>query len=396
MSLSNLYFRGCFEQPSDEQKLAVDGAGSEGDVVDRSCARESVNTCGISIKTLFDTYPIYDPQKGLYKSWGDIEFPWEISSLTPNLLISSTDDKWSIASYRALVAYKEGTKVLVIENDGYRVSLYEANEDIAAISKAFDSSKWTKICHVETTEPAGIPTIAELKARYKPYKLEPFDKTWSSYSDNWSEPNFKDEYAACLESQGENTDSLEQCLNAGTSLSQITDDIWYSSDFQETLKTCIDNNLKISDLEDCMLLKSSDRWHESRIKRQFFYRQGDIVLVEGECGDALCVYIATQDIPVTKETLVSQSSFDPKSSLWQRIYCVPTGRNKCLEYQRKKEPELGYDVVEIGSEGHFVEMPVPYRLRPTTASLDERAEIQTPPRILTQAEINALSQPQEE
>lgn len=355
MSLSNLYFRGCFEQPSDEQKSAVDEAGGDGDVVDRSCARESVNTCGISIKTLFDTYPIYDPQKGLYRSWGDIEFPWQISSLTPNLLLSSTDDKWSVASYRALVAYKDGARVLVIEDDGYRVSLYEANEDIVAISKAFDSSKWTKICHVDTTEPANVPSISELRARYKPYGLELFNKRWEEYNANWS-ANLSD----------------------------------------QSLTYCASLNLTIAELEKCLKNRSSDDWRQARIRRQFFYKDGDLVLVEGECGDALCVYIATQDIPATEEILASQAIFDPRSPLWQRIYCVPTGRNKCLEYQRKKEPELGYDVVEIGSEGHFVEMPVPYRLRPTTASLDERAEIQTPPRVLTQAEINALSQPQEE
>lgn len=359
MSLSNLYFRGCFEPPSDEQKQAVEdvsNGGGVGNVIDRSCSRESVNTCGVSVKELFENYSVYNPQKGLYKSWGDIEFPWEINNLTPNLLISSTDDKWSVANYRALVAYYAGARVLLIEEDGYRVSLYEADENIVAVSKRFDSSKWTKICHVEVTEPAGIPSIAELQALYPYYELKLFDREWGAYNEEWS---------SALTDQ-----SITHCASTGA--------------------------LTIDELEKCLRTRSSDDWAQARARRQFFYRAGDIVLVDGECGDVLCVYIAVQDIPATEQILASQAIFNSRNPAWQRIYCVPTGRNRCLEYQRKKEPELGYDVVEIGSKGHFVEMPVPYRLRPSTPSLDERAEIQIPPRVLTQAEINALSQPQEE
>ena len=145
MSLSNLYFRGCFEQPSQEQIDAVegiDGGNVEGSVVDRSCAREDLNTCGISIRELFDTYPIYSTQKGLYKTWGEIEFPWEISSLTPDLFFELTDDKWSVGTYRRITAYAEGVRVLLIEDNGYEVGLYQANQDIVSISGPFDYSKW--------------------------------------------------------------------------------------------------------------------------------------------------------------------------------------------------------------------------------------------------------------
>lgn len=351
MSLSNLYFRGCFEQPSDEQKSAVEELDVEGSVVDKSCLRDNINTCGMSIRELFDTYSFYNPQKGLYKSWGDIEFPWQISNLTPNLLLSQTNDKWSVASYMSLVAYHQGDRVLVIENDGYRIGVYQANVDIVSISKEFDSSKWTKICHVETTEPAGLPTVEELRARYRPYRLELFDKEWGEYHASWSSELFEQSAALCS---------------------------------------------TISELENCLRTNSSDKWEQARVRRQFFYKHGDIVLVEGECGDALCVYIATQNIPATESILEAYATFDLTDPAWQRIYCVSTGRNRCLEYQRKKEPELGYDVVEIGSQGHFVEMPVPYRLRPAVPSLDERVELRTPPKVLTQAEIDALPQPQEE
>lgn len=355
MSLSNLYFRGCFEQLSDDQKSAVEEAGGESSVVDRSCSSEDVNTCGVSVEELFDTYQIYDPQKGLYKSWGDIEFPWKISGLTPGLLFAQSDDRWGVASYRSVIAYPQGSRVLVIEDYGHRVSLYESSEDIVSVSKAFDPSKWTKICHVRTTKQVGLPTPEELRARYKPYRLEVFDTRWGEYTEEWS--------AALL---------------------------------QQSLTYCASVTSTISELNKCVSNRSSDEWGEARIRRQFFYRDGDIVLVDGECDDALCVYIATQDIPVSDEFLSDNEVFDPNSDLWQLIYCVPTGRNKCLEYQRRRRPEAGYDVTEIGSLGHFVEVPVPYRLRPSAQTLDQSAEVRLPPRVLSQAEIDALTQPQEE
>ncbi len=160
MTLSNLYFKGCFEEPSDDQKDAIEEAGGIGDVVDKSCSRSDTNSCGKSIKQLFDEYSFYDPQKGLYNSWGNIKFPWKISSLTPNLLISQTDDKWSVASYTTLFSYMTGAMILVIEDDGYVIALYRANQNISQANKAFDPTKWDKVCYVETTEPAGLPSIA--------------------------------------------------------------------------------------------------------------------------------------------------------------------------------------------------------------------------------------------
>lgn len=358
MTLSNLYFRGCFEPLSSDQEEAIDeanGVTKGPGIVDKSCSRASINTCGMSIEQLFATYPIYNPQKGLYSSWGNIEFPWEISSVTPNLLIADTDDKWGIASYRALYAYRRGARVLVIEDDGYRVSLYEAKEDILAISKAFDYSKWEKICHVETTIPAGLPTIAELRRLYKLYKLKFFDGEWGEYKEDWDEPLL-----------------------------------------QQSITFCNQPGRTIAQLEKCLAGQSSDRWKQARVRRQFFYRAGDIVLVEGECGDALCVYIATQDIPATEVVFAAYEKFYQYNPSWQKIYCVPTYINRCLEYQRRKEPALGYDIVQIGSEGHFVELPVAYRLHPPITPLNEIVEDTVSPVVLTQAQIDALNQPQEE
>lgn len=366
MSLSNLYFRGCFERLSEDQKTAVEEAGGEGDVVDAGCSRE-VNTCGMSIDDLLNNYSFYNPQKGLYKSWGDIEFPWQISNLTPNLLLSETSDKWGVASYRSVVAYAEGSRVLVIEGDGYRIGLYQANENIEAISLAFDSSKWTQICYIDTTIPVGLLTAEELRGRYESWSLRLTDREWGNYNEEWS-----------------------------------------SDLYQQSLDACYSPDLTLYELEKCLQDKSSDKWNDASVRRQFLYNQGDEVLVEGECGDALCLYIALIDLPATdyiwkkyseesfSEFMYLSSSDEAngqKTRVWQRVYCVATGANRCLEYQREKEPALNYDVVEIGSKGHFVEVPIPYRLKPPVPSLDERVEIQSAPRVLTLAEIATLTPP---
>ena len=320
----------------------------DGVVVDKSCSRESINTCGVSIDELFNTYPIYNPQKGLYKSWGDIEFPWEISGLTPNLLASQTDDKWNVATYRAIVAYPAGSKVLYIEEDGYRVSLYEANKNIAAISWAFDYSKWDKVCQIETTIPAGLPSIEELLERFDFYSLKLFDKEWGAYNAEWQEP-------------------LKQTTQAN----------------------CLAQGLSFTDFEKCVRDLSTDEWDEARIRREFFYREGDMFISYGPCEDTLCLYIVTEDLSGTLENLEKYKKFNPKAPFWQKFYCVSTGRNKCLEYQRRKEPIEGYDVVEIGSQGHYVEAPRPYKLNPREEELLAKSSGSSSV-ILTQNEIDIL------
>lgn len=368
MSLSNLYFRGCFEQPSEDQVDAianipggnVDGVflDEEGNyrlnVVDKSCTREDLNTCGISIQELFDNYSIYSTQKGLYKTWGEIEFPWEISSLTPDLFFELTDDKWSVGTYRRITAYPEGARVLLIEDDGYEVGLYEANQDIVSISGPFDYAKWDKICGVKTTIQVGLPTIEELRERYEPYSLKYFYDQWDEVDSTWSEGTYEL--------------ALQACQAQGGSL---------------------------ADFEKCMRDSSSDVWKDTRVRREFFYKRGDIILIDGECGDVVCIWIAIQDMPATEEVYNQYIKFAP-GPYWQKIYCVGTDRNKCLEYERKKEPALGYDVVQVGSLGHYVEVPVPYRLKPTTPDLNDRAQPLSAPVVLTQEQIDALTQPMEE
>ena len=378
MSLSNLYFRGCFEEPSDDQKEAIVKTCGIGDVIDKSCSKASINTCSMSIKQLFDEHPIYNPQKGLYKSWGDVEFPWQISNLTPNLLLSETEDKWGISQYRSVVAYREDSTVLLIEDDGYKVGLYKAKEDILAITGAFDYSKWDEVCHVETTEPAGVPSVEELLALYNLYELKFFDTEWGKYQAKWQD------FLKCL--------TLQDCLDQNLSFEEIAG--------------CSVKGPSV-EMRNCLDFGSSDEWSNARIRRNFLYRAGDMVLVPGECGDTLCLYIALVDIPATSYIWDEYSGKDfaefmylsaanraigQKTKTWQRIYCSLTGHNKCLEYQRRKESALGYDVVQIGSLEHYVEVPAPYRLKSKSDSepLDLKTNTGTPRRVLTDREIYDL------
>lgn len=463
------------------------------------------NTCGISIDELFDKYPIYNTQKGLYKSWGDIEFPWQLeearnpSGVTCNLNDVETDDKWQIAKYKALYAYfpkigsgglssppdatclteRPADRVIRIEDDGYRVSLYEAIDLVPALSGPFDRTKWKKICHIITSIPAGLPTPEEIKERYDPFELDFFLEDWAEYAANWSE-NF----------------------------------------YQQNFDDCRSNNSLLADVEKCMKKKdgpfgeSSDEWKNARIRKEFFYRVGDYAWVEGECKDTVCLYICVQDIPATELFFNKLKQFKPRIKpsseitnytvavkgvtegnryfidgsqqptlnliegqtyrfrqddssnanhqirlsatpngthgggveftqgvtkvgtagslgayteikvppnapplyyycvnhslmggtantlgpvFWERVYCVNTGMNKCLEPQRNRDLP-NYQLVELGSKGHYVEQPLPYYdLKGNTLCndfelLNEFVE-QEAPRVLTQEEIDALDQP---
>lgn len=327
MSLSNLYFKGCFENLSQEQINALEevGGGVVSDVVDKSCRRE-LNTCGAGIDEIFNLYPIYDPQRGLFNTWGGIPFPWKISDLTENLDFDNTDDKWRIATYKTKNAYSIGDRVIVIENDGYKICVYETKEDIPALSKAFKRDKWEEVCCIETTIPAGLPSMEELKERFDYYFLDFYYRDWQDFISDWG------------------------------------------------------NNLE-NPLGD-------DKWSNARIRKEFFYREGDIVLIDSECEDALCVYIAIADMPATQENYDEYIRFKT-GEYWQKIYCVKTGYNKCLEYERKNQLP-NYEVIPIGSQGHFVERPIPYNLAPNKQTLDKMTEFRDPPKILSQEEIDAL------
>ena len=354
----NLYFKGCFNGTTGGQDEAIEELDVVGSVVDKSCSRESLNTCGYTLAKAFKDYPIYNSQKGLYKSWGDVIFKWEAGLSTNNLLFSANDNKWSISTFREITSYNPGDRVIYLEDDGYTVSIYEALVPILSFPGAFDLAKWKKVCYIESTTPAGLPSVAELYERYSLYNLEFFYKEWDDVNVPWDEDLREQSVDFCLG------------LNPTATFTQ--------------LEKCIDDR-KLS----------TDMWRKAKVRKEFFYRAGDVVLIEGECKDIVCAYIAKQDMPASEALYAEYQDFK-LGVYWQKLYCLATGQNKCLEYQRVRDVHAGYDVVELGSKGHFVEVPVPYRLRPTPETLDRRAMATGQPVVLTQAQIDALNQPQED
>jgi len=364
MSTSNLFFKGCFSELTNEQKASLENILEEDkscsrkvNLKDKSCSRE-VNTCGMTVEELFDKYALYDPQRGLYRSWGNIIFPWDIdASVRSNLNYSLTDDKWKVAKYAALYAYFEGDRVLYIEDDGYKVCLYEANQDIIAIAGPLDRTKWDMICCIELSEPFGLPTLEELEERCNYYNLEFFWKKWKNYSGKW-EDNFFEQ-------------TINTCNTTGVS----------TAEFIKRLKE------RESEYE-CASDKNSDRWLEARVRKGNFYERGDCVLVKGVCKDTICVFLAHTDMPATDAIYEKHKNFlnSPWENYFLRLYCLQTGRNKCLEYQRKNNLS-NYEVVEIGSQGHFVEKPIPYSLDPPVPTLDKQTEQKLNPTVLTPREI---------
>ena len=347
----------CLNQ---DQADALADIGLNLDPISPTDSCKNKNSCGESIQELLDTYSFYSSQKGLYKSWGDIEFPWQISNLTPNLLSSSTDDRWRVSSYHAINAYFTGDRVLYIEDDGYKLCLYEANQDIVALSGPFDRTKWDQVCCVETTIPVGLPTIEELRERYKAYALDLFLTEWGEFDSNWNAPLYETIVQDCTATSN-TLDELEKCIKVKSEL------------------------------------HSNDKWQQAQIRRDFFYEVGDYVIIDGVCGDTVCLYINIVPIPATEENSEKFKNFSAivdGVKYWDKLYCVSTGKNKCLEPQRTRDLP-NYQLVQLGSEGHYAEQPIPYydlkgkKLCEEFETLDDQAQSPAP-RVLTQEEIDAL------
>lgn len=351
MEDSTLFSRGCCNNITEKQLKSLSQACISTKVVDSAECKNQLNTCGMSVEELLNTYELYNPQKGLYKKWGDIPFSWEVNEFTSNLDVLGTNDKWQVSEYKALLAYSPGDRVLVIEEDGYELSLYEAISEVAVFPAILDKSKWEKICSIKTSTPVGVPTIEELYSSFELYNPSQFYSSWGEFDLDWDEQ---------LKQQ-----SLQECLNDNPSATLAE------------LEKCIDERRK-----------STDEWSKARKKKDFLYRQGDIFLVLGECEDSLCVYAVVEDVPATNEIFDKYREFKP-SPYWGKLYCLSTGENKCLGPQRTKTPEQGYELVEIGSKGHYVEFPIPYLLAPKEQTLDEKTQ-KTAPVVLTPREIEVL------
>ena len=378
----------CAAFPSNTSCAKIRAAVGPEDLERNPCKNK--NSCGKSVEELLSEYPIYSPQRGLYKSWGDIIFPWDIDyEVRSNLKYSDTDDRWKVAKYAALYAYFEDDRVLYIEDDGYKICLYEANQNILAIAGPLDKTKWDQICCIELSEPFGLPTIEEIEKVCDHYALDYFLDEWEEYKENWGENLFEQSLNSC-NTEGITTEEFLRRLEGA------------KKDICGTVQDPVERR--------CMSTKSSDRWKEARVAKSNFYIRGDCVIAKGECEDTVCVFLAHTDMPVADPTgtLTRKEWFEkykdffkgPWEDYFQKLYCIQTGKNKCLEPQRKRDLP-NYQLVEIGSLGHYVEQPIPnYKLdgkyvceRDNLETLNEVSEMQEP-KVLTQAEIDALDPPQ--
>lgn len=120
------------------------------------------NKCERDAMSLLQLYPLYDVNKGVYTEWGEIPFNWDEESLL-------SDERWNVAKYVTEVSYNEDDIVVHIEDDGYRVVVYRAVEDIPSPAGAFNPLLWEEVCYVCTSEPVGVPTYDELISQHSYY-----------------------------------------------------------------------------------------------------------------------------------------------------------------------------------------------------------------------------------
>lgn len=127
---------------------------------------------------LFSQYPIYNPRKGIYTTWGDIALPWDTENLP-------SDERWQAAEYVDTYAYRAGDIVLNIEDDGYRLTLYTALVDIPVPPGAFNLALWSEYCHTVVSEPYGIPPYSELVSKFPYYDPKVDLTSWSEFESDW-------------------------------------------------------------------------------------------------------------------------------------------------------------------------------------------------------------------
>ena len=91
-------------------------------------------------------------------------------------------------------------------------------------------------------------------------------------------------------------------------------------------------------------------WSSPSMQKQYLYAEGDVYYELSECGNVICLYVVTENVPLS-------GSVRDKSVC---LHCADTGFQKCEGYKRRKNPQAFYEVVEIGSRGNYVELPVPF------------------------------------
>jgi hypothetical protein len=88
--------------------------------------------------------------------------------------------------------------------------------------------------------------------------------------------------------------------------------------------------------------QDSDVWSDAKIRKELLYVAGDVVLYDSGCSDYTCVYVALSDVPALAVP------GPPPPPYWQRLYCVPTGRESTCKKVKKCGP--GRALVSLSSQ----------------------------------------------
>lgn len=99
----------------------------------------------------------------------------------------------------------------------------------------------------------------------------------------------------------------------------------------------------------------NQNWDKIIFDRNYLYRAGDNFLTLSPCEETISLYYVVGDVLAE-----NYSTFRSTDSRWVKITSIQTGFNKCLGCDRKKHPSDLYKLIEIGSQGHKVEVPTRY------------------------------------
>lgn len=169
-------YGGCGLTAAQESALSVVGISVVSDI---SCTSENLNTCGRDARELLASYPLYDPDKGIYTEWGDIPWSWDHED-------GVSDERWQVATYVDTYSYRIGNKILRIEEDGRRIVVYTATANVPVPAGAFDPDLWSEVCHIVVAEPVGLPNIDALEEQYDYYAPEAYLTEWGDFAESWS------------------------------------------------------------------------------------------------------------------------------------------------------------------------------------------------------------------
>jgi hypothetical protein len=152
---ANLFKTGCKSCIGPIAQDELDCLGIDYTFTD--CTTENVATCGQDFSALLELYPVFDLSQPLNGN---------------GLLFEYRD------------------RVLFIEDDGYSVSLREANSEIQTFLQAVQPQYWTHICKLKLEIKYENRTLFDLVNGYKPYEPRFFAQTWADFGKTWALSNY--------------------------------------------------------------------------------------------------------------------------------------------------------------------------------------------------------------